>query len=147
MITGAFADLCVNDVVASAAFYRRLLGLDTLSDQGWYVELGVGGRVMLALVEGGHPTVPIEAGCPPGGLLVSFETDDADAVAATARAMGCRFLVEPTSELGQRHFMVVDPDSAVVDIIQRIAFTRADRERLVRLPARPARQDSPREDR
>jgi catechol 2,3-dioxygenase-like lactoylglutathione lyase family enzyme len=127
-----FADLCVTDVATSIVFYRSLLGLDVLVDHGWYAELGTDGRVQLALVLAGHETVPAEAGAPPRGVLVSFEVDDVDALAAAARALGCRFVVEPTRELGQHHFMVADPDGAVVDVIRRVPLERPDVARLAR---------------
>jgi catechol 2,3-dioxygenase-like lactoylglutathione lyase family enzyme len=129
---GAFVDLCVADVAASSAFYRSLLGLGVIVDHGWYVELGAGDRVALALVRAGHETVPPAAGSRPSGVLVSFEVDDASAAAEVARRMGCTFPVELVEELGQRHFMVVDPDDAVVDVIERIPLTAADLRRLAR---------------
>lgn len=130
VITNAFADLCVSDVERSVAFYRRLLGLGVVADQEWYVELGVAGRVLLALVQSGHATVPACAGHPARGVLVSFEVDDLEPVAAAAHELGCALLVPPTRELGQFHCMVSDPDGTVVDVIERIAFDRADRARL-----------------
>jgi catechol 2,3-dioxygenase-like lactoylglutathione lyase family enzyme len=129
---GAFVDLCVADVAASSGFYRSLLGLGVIVDHGWYVELGAGDRVALALVQAGHETVPSAAGRAPSGVLVSFEVDDASEAAEVAGRMGCRFAVELVEELGQRHFMVVDPDGAVVDVIERIPLTAADLRRLAR---------------
>ena len=41
-------------------------------------------------------------------------------------------LVDLVTELGQRHFMVADPDGAVVDVIERVALTDADLRRLAR---------------
>jgi len=126
VVTGSFPDLCVPDVVASTRFYRELLGLDPLVDHGWYVELGRDGVVLLALVRAGHPTVPAVAGAPARGLLVSFEVDDLAIPVAAATAIGCKFIVEPVTELGQLHFMVADPDGTVVDVIERTALDRSD---------------------
>ena len=131
MLTGSFPDLCVCDVSTSARFYQALLGLDVIADLGWYVELGVGSTVLLALVEAGHETVPSAAVGPPRGLLVSFETDDIEALIDQARATGATFVLEPARELGQYHFMVTDPDGAIVDVIERVPFDQADRRRLV----------------
>lgn len=131
MLTGSFPDLCVRDVSTSTRFYRALLGLDVIVDLGWYVELGVGSTVLLALVETGHETVPSGAGGPPRGLLVSFETDDVEVLIDRAIAIGVTFVLEPARELGQYHFMVTDPDGAIVDVIQRVPFEQADRRRLV----------------
>jgi catechol 2,3-dioxygenase-like lactoylglutathione lyase family enzyme len=134
MVTGWFADLCVADVVRSREFYARLLGLEVAVDHGWYVELADDeGRVVLALVEDGHETVPAASAGPPRGLLVSFEVDDATAVRATADELGAPTIVELRTELGQRHVMVADPDGTIVDVIERVPMTAADRRRLVAL--------------
>ena len=138
MVSGSFPDLCVADVATSVAWYRALLDLDVVVDQGWYAELGIGKRTLVAFVRSGHETVPARAGQRPGGMLVSFEVDDATSVAARAGALGLEVVVELTVELGQRHFMVVDPDGAVVDIIERVALERRDLARLAVLRRRHA---------
>lgn len=132
MVRFSFADLCVADVGRSVAWYRDLFGLDVLVDHGWYAELGIDGRTMLALVSRGHPTVPIEAGGRPSGLLVSFDVDDT--VAYYDRACSTTTIVHDLAdELGQRHFMVADPDGAVVDVIQRIPLAASELRRLAQL--------------
>jgi len=132
-VRSSFADLCVGDVRVSVAFYRRLLGFDVIVDHGWYAELGVDGQVLLALVAAGHETVPDGVGGGPRGVLVSFEVDDIATHVRAAEAMGCTVAVERTRELGQDHCMVLDPDGATVDIIERVPLTRADVARLARL--------------
>jgi catechol 2,3-dioxygenase-like lactoylglutathione lyase family enzyme len=130
MVLGAFPDICVSDVGASIEFYRSLLGLDVLVDHGWYAELGAGGRTLVAFVQSGHETVPAVTHTAPRGVLVSLEVDDAALTYAKATALGCCVLVELVRELGQHHFMVSDPDGAVVDIIERVPLTKADLRRL-----------------
>jgi catechol 2,3-dioxygenase-like lactoylglutathione lyase family enzyme len=138
MVTGSFPDLCVGDVTASVGWYRALLDFDVVIDQRWYAELGVGGATLVAFVQSGHETVPPQAGPRPGGVLVSFEVDDATSVAARADALGLDVAVELTVELGQRHLMVVDPDGAVVDIIERVPLEHRDLARLAVLRRRHA---------
>jgi predicted enzyme related to lactoylglutathione lyase len=130
VVVGWFPDLCVADVAASRAFYVALVDLAVLVDHRWYVELGVGDRVALALVERGHDTLPGQAGGPPTGLLVSFEVDDVDDVATRATALHAPVVWPLTTELGQRHLMVADPDGTMVDVIQRVALRASDRRRL-----------------
>jgi catechol 2,3-dioxygenase-like lactoylglutathione lyase family enzyme len=120
-------------VARSVDFYRTLLGLDVHVDHGWYAELGSDGRVLVAFVERGHQTVPAVADASPRGVLVSFEVDDAVAHEAIARAMGQAFVLSLTRELGQVHFMLVDPDGVVIDVIERVPLAREDVRRLVRL--------------
>ena len=129
---GSFADTCVTDVGVSVGFYRSLLELEVIIDLGWYAELGVSGQTMVAFVRSGHETTPIAAQPPPRGVLVSFEVDDAAPVYSRAINLGATVLVDLTTELGQCHFMVADPDGAVVDIIERVPVTLADLRRLAR---------------
>jgi catechol 2,3-dioxygenase-like lactoylglutathione lyase family enzyme len=133
MVTGSFADLCAADVDRSVAFYRALLDLDVLVDHGWYAELGVESQTFLALVERDHETIPAVSGAPPRGVLVSFEVDDADAAAQRAAQLAAPVLIELVTELGQHHFMVQDPDGAVVDVIERVPLSSVDVRRLVTL--------------
>ena len=130
MVLGSFPDVCVGNVDRSVDFYRSLLGLQVLIDHGWYVELGIPGRTLLALVQRGHETVPLVAHTEPRGVLLSFEVDDAAAVATNATRMECMAIVDLVTELGQRHLMVLDPDGAVVDVIERVALGTTDLRRL-----------------
>jgi catechol 2,3-dioxygenase-like lactoylglutathione lyase family enzyme len=130
VVLDSFVDICVADVKTSVAFYTSLLHLDVIVDQGWYAELGVAGQTLIAFVESGHETTPAITHTPPRGVLVSFEVDDAAPVYAEASRLGCVVLIELARELGQRHFMVADPDGATVDVIERIAPTAADLRRI-----------------
>ena len=130
MVIGSFPDICVADVGQSVAFYRSLLDLDVIVDHGWYAELGIHGQTLLGLVQSGHETIPTAAHTSPRGVVVSFEVTSTDDVYEEATRLGCLVLVKLASELGQRHFMVADPDGAVVDIIQRVPLRKADLRRL-----------------
>jgi len=109
-----------------------LLGLDVITDHGWYAELGADDRTMIAFVQRGHETTPAVASTDPRGVLLSFEVDDVGPVYDVAKRLGCEMLIDLAAELGQHHFMISDPDGAVVDVIQRIELTTADMRRLVR---------------
>jgi catechol 2,3-dioxygenase-like lactoylglutathione lyase family enzyme len=123
-------EITTPDVEASVAFYRRLLGLDVVVDHGWYAELGAGGRTVLAVVASGHATVPPEAVAPARGVLVTFEVDDAGAVADVAGQMYAPIRWPLTVELGQRHVMVSDPDGTIVDVVERVPMSAGDVRRL-----------------
>ena len=114
--------LCVDDVERSVAFYTALLGLDVTADVGWYVEVGrTPADIVVAVVERGHPSVPAGFDAERGGMLVSVLVDDAPALAAAAVARGTTIAQTLRDEaFGQRHFMAVDPDGFLVDVIQRI---------------------------
>ena len=79
-------------------------------DHGWYAELGTRDSALIAFVEQGHETVPVAAGGAPAGVLVTFHVDDAEPPYLRAIDTGWPVLVDLVSELGQRHFMITDPD-------------------------------------
>jgi len=132
VVLGSFADVCVADVGRSVEFYRQLLGFDVITDLGWYAELGADGHALIAFVERGHETIPEVASTSPRGVILSFEVDDVAPAYEAANRLGCEIVIELAAELGQHHFMISDPDGAVVDVIQRIPMTSADLRRLVR---------------
>ena len=126
--------LCVDDVSHSIEFYRSVLGLEVVADVDWYVEMAGAGEssVMLAFVQRGHPSVPPGFASDRGGVLVSVIVDDATAtysLAATRKATIAYELCD--EEFGQRHFMLVDPDGFLVDIIEPIRPSVAFRRQLV----------------
>ena len=143
--------LCVDDVERSVAFYAGLLDLAVGADLGWYVELGrpevdgagrgdsrrdsrrdSRGDVIVALVARGHPSVPAGFDGARGGVLVSVQVPDATRLARRAEAAGVS-IAQPCrdEDFGQRHFMAVDPDGFLVDVIERIPPTLAVRRQLV----------------
>ncbi|WP_241385995.1 VOC family protein [Rhodococcus sp. CH91] len=113
------------DVRRSRDFYRDLLDLTVVFDSDWYVQLHGGDEtVQLGLVVLGHETVPDGFRGTPTGVLVSVEVDDVDAVHARAVAAGHEIALDlRDEEFGQRHFMTVDPDGVLVDVITVIPYS------------------------
>lgn len=126
--------LCVDDVVRSIGFYRALLDLDVSVDVGWYAEVAKGGQgaALVAFVQRGHASVPPGFDAVRGGVLVSVVVDDATAAYARAETMPAQ-IAQPLrdEEFGQRHFMVVDPDGFLVDVIATITPSVAFRRELI----------------
>jgi catechol 2,3-dioxygenase-like lactoylglutathione lyase family enzyme len=134
VVTGGYPCLCVDDVGRSVAFYTGLLDLVVTADVGWYAELGPPGpaSVVVALVERGHPSVPPGFDGPAGGVLVSVLVTDAALLAERARCRGLPMAQACRDEaFGQRHFMTVDPDGFLVDVVERIPASLAFRRQLV----------------
>jgi catechol 2,3-dioxygenase-like lactoylglutathione lyase family enzyme len=120
--------VCSADLDAAEAFYGRLLGLDVVFACGWYTTLRSPDDPshQLALVSAEHPSVPSPFGRPPAGVLVTFEVDDAASVAERAADLGLTIVLSLRDEpFGQRHFMAVDPDGTLVDVVQTIAPSTA----------------------
>ena len=111
------------DPAASARFYEQLLGLRAVFTADWYVQLQHpdNASVQMAFIQRRHETVPPEYQQAPAGILVTMECDDVDAVHERATAAGLPIAQELRDEaFGQRHFMTVDPDGVLVDVVQMI---------------------------
>ncbi len=114
--------LMSSDVESATAFYRDLVGFDTVFVSDWYVSLRLG-DFELALLSHDHPTVPEKYRALPQGVIVNLEVDDVDAV--HERMLG-QADVKPVlalrdEDFGQRHFIIAAPDGVLLDVIQPIA--------------------------
>jgi catechol 2,3-dioxygenase-like lactoylglutathione lyase family enzyme len=123
MINALFPVLCSSNVAAARDFYVRLLGFRVVFDAGWYVQLQDPAvpAVQLGFVARDHETGPARLRTRPRGVLVTVEVEDADAIFARARDLGLPIELSLRDEaFGQRHFMTVDPDGLLVDVVKLI---------------------------
>lgn len=126
MITNIFPTVCAGDVATTRDFYVHLFGFGICFDSGWYVQLEAPGDpgTQLGIVERTHDSVPPAFRRHPAGVLIAIEVDDVDAVHRRARAAGLPVAAELRTEaFGQRHFMTIDPDGTLVDVITPVPPT------------------------
>jgi catechol 2,3-dioxygenase-like lactoylglutathione lyase family enzyme len=121
-IHSIFPDIASQDVAASRGFYTGLLGLTVAWETDWYVLLhGDGPDIQLAIVDRDHDSVPAAHQPRAGGVLVTFEVDDATEVWHRAQELDLPVALPLRDEaFGQRHFMVTDPDGLLVDVVQTL---------------------------
>ena len=97
----------------SRRFYTGFLGLEVAMDMGWIV----------TLVSPGNPTAQISlvrgpATAAAGGISLSIEVADVDAIHAKAVAGGVPIVYPLTTEpWGIRRFHVTDPNGVVVNVM------------------------------
>lgn len=122
-INSIYPDIQTADIAASRDFYVNLLGLQIAWEAHWYIALhapDVPGA-QLALVASGHDSVPAPHHRQPAGVLISFEVTDATVVYERAVQLGVKIAQElRDEEFGQRHFMAVDPDGLLVDVVEML---------------------------
>lgn len=127
MRTVDYVILYVDDLEASVAFYRDLLGLEhRFTDQG-YAEFATGptrfalyGQARLPELIGRTST---GATHPQGEVL--FLVDDVDAEAERLREAGVEVLLGPRDRpWGHRTLHLLDPDGHVVELAQEIPRER-----------------------
>jgi len=97
---------------AARAFYKNVLGLKLVMDQGWIMTFASGAptnpQISIAS-EGGAGTPVPDA---------SIEVDDVDAVYEKARSAGCEIVYDICDEAwGVRRFYVRDPAGKILNIL------------------------------
>lgn len=121
-ITSFYPVLMVDDVVASAHFYREVLGFHTTFETDWYVSLRHDDAGELAILDRSHQTIPEGFREPVDGLLINVEVSDAGA--EYARMVGGLRLPQRLAlrdeAFGQRHFIVEAPGGVLIDVIEPI---------------------------
>lgn len=121
--TSYYPVLMVEDVAATATFYKAHFRFEALFENDWYVHLqsSEDKRVNLGLVRFDHETVPEAGRAPTRGLLINFEVRDPDAVYERVMATGLPILLGlRDEEFGQRHFITADPNGVLIDVIKPI---------------------------
>jgi catechol 2,3-dioxygenase-like lactoylglutathione lyase family enzyme len=126
--TSYYPVLMVEDVAATAGFYRRHFGFEALFEADWYVHLrsGEDETVNLAILRFDHHTIPASGRATSRGLLLNFEVEDVDAIHARLAAAGLPILLPlRDEEFGQRHFITADPNGVLIDVIKPIPPSEA----------------------
>jgi len=122
-LSSHYAVICTDKIAESRAFYTQHLGFTMTFDSDWYVSLQLPDypQYQLALLDYRHETMPSAYRKPVQGLLLNFEVEDVDAEYERLRAAGLPIALELRDEaFGQRHFITVDPNGVLADIIKII---------------------------
>lgn len=119
--------LSVPDVERASAFYREALELEPTFESEWYISLASADHAQqIAFVASNHESIPQGFSATPQGFLVTVELDDVDRLYERARAQQREIALSlRDEEWGQRHFMLVDPNRVLVDVIKVIEPTEA----------------------
>lgn len=116
-------EVFADDVDASAAFYRRVLGFEEISrqydgDRTRYVSVGRG-AARIGIRTSGRPVDPEDRRVPRGAEIV-LEVDDVDAEVARVRAAGWPLDADLREQgWGLRDFRLLDRDGYYLRITSR----------------------------
>lgn len=115
--------LMTNNVAESLKFYVELFGFKTTFESDWYVSVrhATNQNYELAFVAEEHETVPARFRKHATGFLLNFEVADAKAEYERLQAADVQ-IVQPLRDepFGQRHFICVDPNGVLIDVIEII---------------------------
>ncbi len=123
-----FPDICSDHLQESKDFYVTLLGFVPVFEIDWYIQLQspTDENLQIAFVQRDHPSVPSDYRQTPRGVVVTAEVDRVDPVYEKACACGHEIVLPLCDEAwGQRHFMTVDPNRLLVDVVEMIPPTEA----------------------
>lgn len=113
----------VADVEASARFYESHFGFTRIFNSDWYIQLRATADhpFEIALIAQDHDSIPKPAQGPSRNVILSLYVEDAAAEHERAKAAGVTIVQAlRDEEFGQRHFIAVDPDGILVDVITPI---------------------------
>ena len=121
----AYPVVFVNDLHATAQFYTRTLGLDTLFESDFFLLLALPGQGdgAIAFVLEEHPTTPPNgpAITPGSSSFLTLQVADAagafDEIARAGTPIEYALRDEPW---GQRRFGLLDPNGLYIDIVEQI---------------------------
>jgi catechol 2,3-dioxygenase-like lactoylglutathione lyase family enzyme len=103
------------------AFYQRVLQLDVLFENDFYVLMKTGeGQPVISFLQAEHPSQqPIFQSLYPGkGMYLTIEVPDADAEYKRITALDVKIEVPLRDEpWGDRHFSFYDPNGIGIDIV------------------------------
>lgn len=124
MQTSSFYPLLqVPDVEATAQFYERHLGFVRTFRTNWYAQLRATSEhpFDLGIIAQDHDSIPLAGQGPSRNVILSFYVDDAAAEERRLAEAGVS-IVQPLRDevFGQRHFIAMDPDGILIDIITEI---------------------------
>lgn len=121
--TSYYPVLLTDQVADTAAFYVKHFAFQPAFEADWYVHLtsSEDAGTNLAILDFRHETIPAEGRKPSSGVIINFEVEDVDAVHARLVAAGLPILLSLRDEaFGQRHFITMDPNGVLIDVIKPI---------------------------
>ncbi|WP_025898369.1 VOC family protein [Sneathiella glossodoripedis] len=127
MKANSYYPVIMTDKVAETTeFYCKYFKFKKVFESDWYVHLtsSESEGVNLAILDGRHETIPQQVRGAVSGVILNFEIDDVDSEYERLSAEGLEILLPLRDEaFGQRHFITVDPNGVLIDIIKIIPPT------------------------
>lgn len=127
-ISSFYPVILTDKVSVTADFYMKYFGFEIVFEADWYVSLKLSSSETpyeLAILNASHSTIPASFQSNVNGLILNFEVDDVDAEyerlihgEKLPLALDIR-----SEEFGQRHFITIDPNGVLIDIITIIQPT------------------------
>jgi len=119
----AYPLFTVKHLKESRDFFQRCFYMLVAFEASWVVMLSNqdGGPISLGLMSHDHPSNPPGPEMFDGrGMIMTFQVDDASTAHARLKELGAPIVYDLKDEpWGQRRFMVRDPSSILVDVVEQ----------------------------
>ena len=120
-VTRVLPNICTDRMEETRNFYMNLLGFVVGTvHPGWYIQLvsPTDPRLQIGIVRRDAEFTPEVFQRPAQGVIISVQVDDVDAAHAAAVKRGLQIAQGlRTQDFGMRHFMVVDPNGLLVNVL------------------------------
>jgi uncharacterized glyoxalase superfamily protein PhnB len=109
------------DVQKSSVFYQKFFEFEAVFDAGWYISLKHPKGQELAFIDVSHESVPPEYQHQAMGFILNIEVDNVEDIYEKFVKEKLAILTPlETTEYGQHHFIISDPNNLLVDIITMV---------------------------
>jgi catechol 2,3-dioxygenase-like lactoylglutathione lyase family enzyme len=120
-VTRVLPNICTDRMEETRDFYVDLLGfVGGTEHPGWYVQVlsPTDPRLQIGIVQRDAEFTPKVFQRPTQGVIISVQVDAVDAVHAAAVKRGLQIAQRlRDQDFGMRHFMVVDPNGLLVNVL------------------------------
>ena len=118
-IKTAFPLFQVESPEKAAAFYMDHFGFEPIFESDWYVQIRNGSQE-LAFITIGHHSIPAERHGASENVCLTFEAEDVDGYYAKVKDHLDIKTDLCTEEWGQRHFLGIDPNGIMLDVMMML---------------------------
>jgi len=133
-VTRLLPNICTDRMAETRDFYVDLLGFVVRFEHlGWYIQVSsaTNPQLQIGIVRRDHEFTPKPFQQPAQGVILSVQVDDVDAAYAAVVKRGLRIADALRDEaFGMRHFMVVDTNGLLVNILAFPETSAGDHEAI-----------------
>ena len=122
-LKSSYPVICTGKIQESRDFFTHNFDFETTFEADWYVSLVSKNNpnYELALLDYHHSSLPENFRKPAKGVLINFEVSNVDEEYERLKIKDVPIVLDLKSEeWGQRHFIAVDPNGILIDVIQNI---------------------------
>lgn len=122
-LKSSYPVICTGKIQESRDFFIHNFDFETTFEADWYVSLvsKSNPNYELALLDYHHSSLPENFRKPAKGVLINFEVSNVEEEYERLKTKDVPIVLDLKSEeWGQRHFIAVDPNGILIDVIQNI---------------------------